>query len=210
MQFFFVFSFPHGPGVRFEGCLFFFRPYLSSNSNDKPRAPVLSPKCSDPKSLKNPYICLRIKIFKFFSKCSVKTKVQVSSNAKIKQLLHQQNSSGGLPKTSDQFKAKIQNFQRSRRKRAERGRLRFWCLLEALKLVKTLWKWSQGTGLVMRIPKITLGSQNGGQTAEWWPIENRQNFANLEFGNDGFNLVWRPSYVTFFHFLFSARSGNEI
>ena len=71
-------------------------------------------------------------------------------------------------------------------------------------------KWSQGTGLVMRIPKITLGSQNGGQTAEWWPIENRQNFANLELGNDGFNLVWRPSYATFLRFLFSARSGNEI
>ena len=74
MQLFFVFSFPHGPGMRLEGCLFFFRPYLSPNSNDKPRPPVLSPKCSSPKSLKNPYICLRIKIFQNFSKFSVKTK----------------------------------------------------------------------------------------------------------------------------------------
>ena len=147
MQLFFVFSFPHGLGMRFEGCLFFFRLYLSSNSNDKPRTPVILQKSK---------------------------------------------------------------IQRSRRKRAERGRLRFWCLLEALKLVKTLWKWSQGTGLVMRIPKITLGSQNGGQTAEWRPIENRQFFAKLEFGNGAFNLVWRPSYATFFHFLFFTRSGNEI
>ena len=134
----------------------------------------------------------------------------MSSNAKIKQLLHQQNSSGGLPKTSDQLSRQKSKIQRSRRKRAERGRLRFWCLLEALKLVKTLWKWSQRTGFVMRITKVTLGSQNGGQTAEWRPIENRQNFAKLEFGNGAFNLVWRPSYATFLRFLFSARSGNEI
>ena len=117
---------------------------------------------------------------------------------------------GAFQRRLTSFQGKNPEFQRSRRKRAERGRLRFWCLLEALKLVKTLWKWSQGTGLVMRIPKITLGSQNGGQTAEWRPIENRQNFANLEFGNGGFNLVWRPSYATFVHFLFSARSRNEI
>ena len=134
----------------------------------------------------------------------------MSSNTKIEQLLNQQNSSGGIPKTSDQLSRQKSKIQRSRRKRAERGRLRFWCLLEALKLVKTLWKWSQGTGFVMRIPKVTLGSQNGGQTAEWRPIENRQNFAKLEFGNDGFNLVWRPFYATFFRFLFSARSGSEI
>ena len=134
----------------------------------------------------------------------------MSSNAKIEQLLHQQDSSGALPKASDELSRQKSKIQRSRKKRAERGRLRFWCLLEALKLVKTLWKWSQGTGFVMRIPKVTLGSQNGGQTAEWWPIENRQNFANLEFGNGAFNLVWRPSYAFFVHFLFSARSGNEI
>ena len=134
----------------------------------------------------------------------------MSSNAKIEQLLHQHDSSGALPKASDQLSRQKSKIQRSRRKRAERGRLRFWCVFEALKLVKTLGKWSQGTGFVMRIPKVTLGSQNGGQTVEWWPIENRQNFANLEFGNGAFNLVWRPSYATFFRFLFSARSGNEI
>ena len=120
--------------------------------------------------------------------------------------LHQ----GPFQRRLTSFQGKNPNFQRSRRKRAERGRLRFWCLLEALKLVKNPWKLSQRTGFVMRIPKITLGSQNGGQTAEWRPIENRQNFAKLEFGNDGFNLVWRPFYATFFRFLFSARSGNEI
>ena len=108
------------------------------------------------------------------------------------------------------FQGEIPKFKRSRRKRAERGRRPFWCLLEALKLVKIPWKLSQRTGFVMRIPKITLGSQNGGQTAEWRPSENRQNFAKLEFGNGAFNLVWRPSYATFLRFLFSARSGNEI
>ena len=62
MQLLSIFFYSHGPGMRLEGCLFFFRPYLSPNSNDKPRPPVLSPKCSDPKSLKNPYIALASKI----------------------------------------------------------------------------------------------------------------------------------------------------
>ena len=49
MQLFFVFSFPHGLGMRFEGCLFFFRLYLSSNSNDKPRTPIFSAKIQNSK-----------------------------------------------------------------------------------------------------------------------------------------------------------------
>ena len=44
MQLLFIFSFLHGPGMRFEGCLFLFRLYLSSNSNDKPRTLVFSAK----------------------------------------------------------------------------------------------------------------------------------------------------------------------
>ena len=42
MQLLSVFFYSHGPGIRLEGWLFFFRPYLSSNSNDKSRTSVFS------------------------------------------------------------------------------------------------------------------------------------------------------------------------